>query len=74
MYKHKRRFRSDLMDDEQLCRSRRISKWVALHRLLTRPLTRLRRGFLGFLYRRDQLVIDKTIEADAETDPSRWNK
>jgi len=74
LYKHKRRFRSDLMDEEQLRRSRRISKWVGLHRALTQPLTNLRRRFLGYLYRHNQLVIDKTIEAHTETDPARWNK
>jgi len=74
LFKHKRRLRSDLMDDEQLCQSRRISNWVALHRALTRPLTKLRRRFLGYLYRRNQLVIDKTIGTSAETDPARWNK
>ena len=74
LFKHKRRFRRDLMDEEQLRRSRRISKWVALHRALARPITTIRRYCLGYLYRKNQLMIDKTMETHAETDPSRWNK
>lgn len=69
--KHKRRLRPDLMSEEEVRQSRRVSVWVRLHRLCVHPLNRLRRKFLGFLYRKGHLITDVT-ETHPETDPSRW--
>jgi hypothetical protein len=74
VFKHKRRLRRDLMDDEQMQQSRRISRWISLHRAGARPLTKLRRRILGFLFRRGRLVTDKSTPPTPETDPTRWTK
>lgn len=72
--KHKRRLRCDLMDEEQLKNSRRTSGWIAFHRAGARPLTKLRRRILGYLFKRDRLVTDESAPQSPETDPTRWVK
>ena len=72
LLKHKRRFRPDLMTKAELADSRRVSRAVAWHRKLTQPLTRLRRGFLGWLYERGWLRPADEGELSPETDPRRW--
>lgn len=72
--KHKRRLRRDLMDEEQIQNSRKISSWVAFHRAAVRPLTKLRRRILGGLLKRNQLITDETALHSRETDPARWTK
>ncbi len=71
--KHKRRFRPDLMSQQEILSSRQVSLWVTWHRLWTRPLIQLRRKILGFLYRKGHIVND-VAETHPETDPSRWVK
>jgi len=73
-YKHKRRLRRDLMDDKELEKSRRISGWIALHRAGTRPLTKLRRRILGYLFKRGHLMTNESVPHSSETDPTRWMK
>ena len=73
LLKHKRRLRPDLMTEEELAASRRVSRLIALHRRCTRPLTRLRRWVLGRLYERGWLAEGSQGDyRSAETDPSRW--
>ncbi len=72
--KHKRRMRRDLMDEYQLRNSRRTSSWIALHRAVARPFTKLRRRILAFLLKRDRLVRDELVPHSPETDPARWIK
>lgn len=72
--KHKRRLAGHLIDSEQAKSSRRISSWIALHRLVTRPLTKLRRRFLYFLYRKGCLPKDDVCQGNPESDPMRWKK
>lgn len=55
--KHKRRLRPDLLTDVQHVAARRISIWIRLHRLLTRPLTYLRRRTLKRLSRSETLEV-----------------
>ena len=74
IYKHKRRLRADLMDEGQLRDSRRVSKWVALHRGVSKPLTNIRRRVLNFLYHKGRLVTWETRGESGETDPLRWGK
>jgi hypothetical protein len=45
-YKHKRRSRPDLCDEEELAKGRKKSGWISLHRSIVRPLQALRRGIL----------------------------
>jgi serine/threonine protein kinase len=74
LFKHKRRLRRDLMSEEQLRNSRRFSTWISLHRLFARPLTRLRRGVLHYLYKKDRLITDGLENHHSETNPDRWGK
>jgi len=74
LLKHKRRMRRDLMDEQQLKNSRRTSGWIAFHRAGTRPLTKLRRRILGYLFKRGRLVTDESVTHSPETDPTRWTK
>ena len=44
--KHKRRLRPDLLTDDERRVVEQLSIWIRLHRVLTRPLTNLRRRTL----------------------------
>ena len=72
LYKHKRRLRRDLMSEEAIARSRRVSGMIGAHRLLTRPVTLLRRRVLGWLMKKGQILADDLSEYHPETDPRRW--
>lgn len=74
VHKHKRRLRRDLMNEEQIKNSRRISGWIAFHRVGTRSLTKLRRRVLRYLFKRDQLIMGESASHSPETDPMRWAK
>lgn len=72
LYKHKRRLRPDLMSREAIDHSRRISKMICLHRVITRPLILLRRKILGWLLKKGQILTNDLSEYHPETDPQRW--
>jgi len=74
LLKHKRRYASHLMKEEQIDASRRKSRWIMAHRKATRPLTRLRRKILHFLFRTDRLILDDITAQSPESDPARWQK
>ena len=72
--KHKRRLSRHLMDIEQIHASRQKSPWIRSHRSITRPLTRLRRRVLYYLFRSGHLSLDDTDHANPESNPHRWKK
>jgi hypothetical protein len=72
--KHKRRLQGHLMSPEQLNNSRRVDRWIAVHRILSGPLTWLRRNILHFLHRKGQLINDDLSGVSPENDPKRWAK
>ena len=72
--KHKRRLSRHLMDIEQIHASRQKSTWIKSHRSITRPLTRLRRRALYFLFRNGHLNLDDTDHSNPESNPCRWKK
>jgi predicted Ser/Thr protein kinase len=74
LLKHKRKLRRDLMDQEQIKNSRRTSGWIMFHRAGARPLTKLRRRILRYLFKRGRLVSDESMPHSSETDPTRWTK
>lgn len=74
LYKHKRRFRPDLMSQTEINDSHQTSLLIRLHRRITRPLTLLRRRLLGWLMKKGLLITDDLSETHSETDPSRWSK
>ncbi len=69
--KHKRRLAGHLMDEQEKLASRRRSGFINLHRVISRPLTRVRRKILGYLYNRDMLIDDAGGKT-SESDPERW--
>lgn len=74
LQKHRYRFSPDPLERKHYRQTRRISPWIAWHRRLTRPLTRLRRNILGYLFRTNQLISDDLSQKNPETDPNRWNR
>ncbi len=72
--KHKRRLARHLLDLQQIRESKEISGYVAAHRKLTRPLTRLRRRLLHRLYNAGRLIKDDVDSANPESNPERWAK
>jgi predicted Ser/Thr protein kinase len=72
--KQKRRFRRDLMSEQEIKESKKASLWIFVHRLISRPLNRMRRASLGYLYKRGELVTNDLTTIHPETDPSRWAK
>jgi len=72
--KHKRRLQRHLMTPEQLRGSRQVDRWIAVHRILSGPLTWLRRNALHFLHRKGQLINDDLSGASPENNPNRWAK
>jgi hypothetical protein len=74
LLKHKRKFRPDLLTDEEKERLEKVSWPIRVHRAVTRPLQYLRRGFLRHLYKKDILRTDSTTERSPENDPSRFLK
>jgi len=71
--KHKRRLAGHLMSEQEKRESRKRSFLIKLHRAIFRPLTRLRRKILGYLFKKD-LLVDDAGGTTSETDPSRWVK
>jgi hypothetical protein len=72
--KHKRHLSGHLMDVKQIHTSRQKSTWIKSHRKIARPLTRLRRKILYFLFHRGHLSLDDTDHANPESNPHRWKK
>jgi len=72
--KHKRRLSGHLMDIDQINASLQKSLWIRCHRRVGRPLTRLRRRVLYFLFRQGYLDIDDADYTNPENDPRRWGK
>lgn len=74
LHKHKRRLRGDLMSDEEIVRSRRVSGWVGMHRKAAGPIRRMRRGVLRWLVGTGRISGDDVSGGGAESDPARWFK
>lgn len=54
--KHKRRFRPDLLTDDEKRRLERRSWPIRVHRFLTRPYFLVRRGVMGYLHRSGKVL------------------
>lgn len=74
LLKHKRRLRPDLMTDQQIRQSRRVSPLIALHRIIARPLTTMRRRSLAMIFRKGHITADNENPRTPENDPTRWLK
>lgn len=72
--KHKRRLRKDLMTEQELAQSQHVSFWIRLHRKVTRPMTWVRRGLLGYFYRTNRLIVGDTSLISEESNPDRWTR
>ena len=74
LLKHKRRLRPDLMTDQQIRQSRRVSPLIVLHRIIARPLTTMRRRGLAMIFRKGHITTDNENPRTPENDPNRWLK
>lgn len=74
LYKHKRKFRPDLLTEEEKELSRRKSGWIRAHRLIATPLRKLRRRLLGWLVQRGSLCTPEHMDPSPENDLSRYNR
>jgi predicted Ser/Thr protein kinase len=72
LFKHKRKLKPQLLSQEERNISHSKTKFIALHRLLTRPLKNLRRCLLRYLYSKNILPIDAGIGYSDEDNPSRF--
>lgn len=72
LYKHKRRFRPDLLTPEEETLSRRRSSLIRIHRFIATPLRRLRRRLLGWLIRRGTLPLPEDRDYSPENDLQRY--
>jgi serine/threonine protein kinase len=70
-YKHKRRFRPDLMTVEENLHSGKVSFLIKAHRFVSKPFRNIRRWFLRKLYQLNILVRPEG-ERSPENDPSRF--
>ena len=70
--KHKRRLAKHLMTEGEIRASRKVSFAIRIHRVLTRPLTQIRRKFLYFLHKKGILITDDIERYHCESDPARW--
>jgi hypothetical protein len=71
LYKHKRRFRPDLMTAEENLNSRKVSLAVRIHRFISHPFRDLRRWVLRKMYQANILTRPEG-ERSPENDPSRF--
>jgi len=74
LLKHKRRLRPDLMTPQEREQSRRKSPWIRIHRLVTSPFRRLRRGLMRWLYQRGYLHSPPQSDLSPENDPARFDR
>jgi predicted Ser/Thr protein kinase len=74
LLKHKRKFRPDLLTEDEKQRLAKISWPIRVHRTLTGPLRDLRRAFLRHLYKKDILRTDSTADRSPENNPDRFLK
>lgn len=72
LFKHKRRFRPDLMSDAELKESRRKSFWIHLHRVIAGPFRFVRRRALRWLYEHEHLNMEAEGRVSPENDPRRF--
>ena len=74
LLKHKRRCRPDLMEPEEMARSRRISVLIRIHRMIGVPFREIRRSILRVLYKKDILTVDPNGRRSPENDQRRFVK
>ncbi len=72
LLKHKRHFCRAMMTEQEIQIYRRKNIWIRLHRFIFRPLTRLRRNFLFYLYNKGCLLDKHTDHSLSENNPARW--
>lgn len=74
LFKHKRKFRPDLMSRQELLQSRRISWLIRIHRFVTYPFRQSRRWLLRKLYSSKMLEFKLGGLRTPENNPARFLK
>jgi len=72
LLKHKRRYRPDSMTPRQKALSYEKSAAIRIHRFLTGPARKLRRVFLGYLYKNGYLHTRIDGRRNSEDDPAKY--
>lgn len=72
LLKHKRRFRPDLLHENERKRAENTSWLIKLHRLIGNPFRSIRRTILRFLYRRQFLTPNSHMLSTPENDHQRF--
>ncbi|MHC5138528.1 MAG: hypothetical protein ACYSOF_01345 [Planctomycetota bacterium] len=72
LLKHKRKFRPDLLTEQELAHAKRPSLLIRIHRIIAFPFQKLRRLILRLMYRTDILHCDPTSSRSPENDPGRF--
>lgn len=72
LLKHKRRFRPELLRENEWEKSRKTSRLIKLHRFIGNPFRSLRRGILRFLYRKQILTPRSHMLSTPENDHQRF--
>ena len=72
LLKHKRKFRPDLLNEQEYALAKRPSFLIRIHRAIAFPFQKLRRSILRLMYRNNILQYDSTSNRSPENDPKRF--
>jgi len=72
LFKHKRKFRPDLLTEQEHTLIKRPSFLIRVHRTIALPFQKLRRSILRLMYRKNILPYDSTSNRSPENDPGRF--
>ena len=73
LLKHKRKFRPDLLTEQEHILAKRPSFLIRLHRIIAYPFQKLRRLILRLMYRKNILHYNPTSNRSPENNPSRFS-
>ena len=72
--KHKRKLSPKLLRPHEYVISRHKSLFIKIHRIITTPLTRLRRKLLRYFYTKGMMAKEENMHYSPENDPKRFMK
>lgn len=72
LLKHKRKFRPDLLTEDERKRAKQAGRLIGLHRLIGNPFRKVRRAILRFLYRKNILTPRSHTLSTPENDHRRF--
>ncbi|MBW8000835.1 MAG: hypothetical protein FVQ80_02280 [Planctomycetes bacterium] len=72
--KHKRKLSPKFLRPHEYVISRRKSLFIKIHRIITTPITRLRRNLLKYFYTKGMMAKEENMHYSPENDPKRFMK